>query len=181
MKTIVILIALCCMVSSVYAASDNLYEQYKGMPEIKVYLKEVTNDTNDPHVNIKAFEKVFKDSLSKRINMNFVSVDNPKEAAVMVTAKIKKYAFTEKAKPSMFGAAAFVADTATPKSAAKLVVDYKIISPTNDKVLLEYKNFTTDERRPQADMLDANAFVNAAIKNINRFIYRAFYKKRKRM
>ena len=113
--------------------------------------------------------------------MPFAPVYNAKDADVIVTAEIKEYVFTEKALPTVFGGMwGVVADTATPKSLAKLVVDYKVINAKNDKLLLEYKYFATEEKRPREDMKGAQAFIHAANKNINRFIYRAFHYQRRK-
>ena len=179
-KLFIFLISFCLagsLATGAYARQSGLYETFKSNPEIKVYLGEVTSEIEDPRVKIKVFEKVFLYVIPRRINLKFVSVKNPNEADVVVTAKIKGYKFKERALPSFLSSVALLADMAAPKSAAKLVVDYKIATPAGN-VLLEYKGFTTNQRRPRKDMAGENGFMHAANKNINRFLYRAFYKQR---
>ncbi len=173
-----IIAVLFALVLTGNAVADNLYEDFKYKPEIRVYLKDVTSEVEDPAVNIKLFREIFNEVLLKRLNMRFVPVNSMENADVIITALIKGYVFNEKVLPSFFSTASIVADTAAPKAAAKLVVDYKVISPVDGGVILKAKNFTTDERRPQKDMNSDNAFAFAANKNVNRFIFRSFYKER---
>ena len=126
-KAILIFLAVCFAVSS-YARERNLYEKFKNKPHIKVYLKEVTSEAENPNAKISEFKRIFTDTHRKRINIKFVPVDSADKADVIATVKIKSYVFTEKALPSIFGVAALAADTLAPKSSAKLVVDY-IYSP----------------------------------------------------
>lgn len=178
-KKLFLVFLLLCFIGTSYARDTNLYEMFKDSPHIKVYLEDVANEVENTHINVDTFKDIFKEVLVKRLGIKFIPVDNASQADVVVLGKIKKYVFKEKVMPSFFGTAALVADTAAPKSAAKLVVDYKIISPKDGKTLFSYKNFTTDERRPYKDMLGEKAFTHAATKNINRFIYRAFYKQKR--
>ena len=172
MKRIILFFLLTCFTVTSYAAEKNLYKMFKGRPDIKVYLKDVTSDTKDPKVSTGVFEKVFKDVLPERLNIEFIPVDNANQADVVVRARIKSYLFKEKVAPRFFSLAALAADTTAPKSLARLVVDYDITSPEGEKVLLSFKNFTTEERRPTKDMAGEGGFIHAANKNINRFIYR---------
>lgn len=179
MKKIILILLLLCLTVTSYARDRNLYERFKDAPHIKVYLKEVTSGIKDPHVDINMFKRIFKKVLEKRLNIKFISVDRAAGADVIVTARIKKYVFKKKVAPSFFGTPALVADIAAPKSEARLAVDYKITSPTTGKVLWEYKDFGRTERRPRKVMTDKKAFGYAAVKNINWFFYKAFYKERR--
>ncbi len=167
-----------CLSTTLYAKDNNLYEMFKDYPRIKVFLKEVIDQTGNPEVEIDIFKRVFGETIENRINITFIYVNDEKDADVVVTAKIKTYTFTEKALPSFTSIWAFTADTTAPKSSAKIVVDYEIISPTDGKTLLSYKNFTTDARKPIEQMKGEMGYSSAVDKNVNRFIYRAFYKPR---
>ncbi|MFH1594474.1 MAG: hypothetical protein ABID09_07245 [Candidatus Omnitrophota bacterium] len=180
MRAILLALISLLLVTNLYAAENNLNEMFKDMNEIKVYLREATSTIDAPDVDMVRFKEIFNDVLTKRINMSFVPVANPGDADLIIDATVKGYVFKEKVMPSIFGTAALVADTTAPKSAAKLVVDYTIYDPKDNKILATYKNFTTDARHPVKEMEDGKAFALAATKNANRFIYRAFYEQQKR-
>ena len=177
-KIISLFFILICLTTTLYAYSNNLYERFRNYQKIKVFLKEVIDQTGNPEVEIDIFKNVFEETIENRINITFIYVNDEKNADVVVTAKIKTYVFTEKALPSFTSIWAFTADTTAPKSSAKIVVDYEIISPTDGRVLLSYKNFTTDARKPIEQMRGEMGYSSSVGKNANRFIYRAFYKQR---
>lgn len=179
MKKLMVLFVSFLIASGAYAVQENLYETLKDKPHIKVYLKEVKNDTKDPHVKLDVFKNVFKEVMTKRINIKFIPVNNAKDADVVVTAEIKEYVFEENVLPSFFGGtAAIVADATAPKSSARLVVDYTVTDPKNGDSMLEHKKFTTEARRPVKDMQGEKAFIYATQKNANRFLYRSFHRQR---
>ena len=179
-KTLIVFLALCFAVSC-YAGERSLYEKFKNKPHIKVCLKEVTNEVEDPNVKVNEFKSIFADTHRKRIDIKFVPVDSADKADVIVTAKIKSYVFTEKALPSIFGVATLAADTLAPKSSAKLVVDYTLTDGKTGKVLTEYGNFTTETRRPVETMKEGDkAFRFAATENVSRFIYKTFRKQKEK-
>lgn len=169
---------LICLTTTLYAYSNNLYEMFRDYQKIKVFLKEVIDQTGNPQVEIDIFKSVFGETIEDRINITFIYVNDEKNADVIVTAKIKNYVFTERALPSFTSVWAFTADTTAPKSSAKIVVDYEIISPTDSRILLSYKNFTTDARKPIEQMKGEMGYSSSVAKNVDRFIYRAFYKQR---
>ncbi len=177
-KIISLFFILICLTTTVYAYSNNLYEMFRDYQKIKVFLKEVIDQTGNPQVKTDIFKKVFRETIENRINITFIYVNDKKNADVIMTAKIKSYVFTEKALPSFMSVWAFTADTTAPKSSAKIVVDYEIISPTDGRALLSYKNFTTNTRKPREQMKGEMGYTNSVAKNVNRFIYRAFYKQR---
>lgn len=180
MRKIAIVLITVFFALTAHAAEKNLYSKFKGNSRIRVYLGEVTIEAKDAYVNVNVFRSVFDDVLKKRLNIEFVPVRDIADADVVVTARIKDYTFSKSVLPSFFGAGALVADATAPKSAAKLIVDYKVLKPKSKGVLLVYDSFITDERRPVEHMTGEKAFRHAAAKNINRFLYRAFYKQRKR-
>jgi len=170
-------IALCAILVT-NTATASLYHKFKNKPEIKLYLSEVKSKVQEPHVKTAVFRKVFRDVLPTRVNIKFKSVSNPKMADAIIKATITKYKFNKKVMPSFFSTWALVADTAAPKSAAGLSVDYEIIDPKTNKVMAKLQNFTIDVRMPIEDMKGEKAFINAATKSINRFIYRSFYRQK---
>ena len=179
MKRIIFLFfILTCLTTTLYAYDNNLYEIFKDYQKIKVFLKEVTDRTGNPQIETDIFKRVFGETIENRKNITFINVNDEKNADVIVATKIKNYIFTERALPSFMSIWAFTADTTAPKSSAKIVVDYEIINPADNRVLLSYKNFTTDARKPIEQMKGEMGFSNAVAKNVDRFIYRAFYRQR---
>lgn len=181
MKKLFLVSSLIYLAASLsYAAEDNLYETFKGYNTINVFLEEVKVEAKDPAVKEDVFRNVFKEVLGKREAIKFIYSDDKENADVIITVKIKDYIFTENAMPMMFSTATLVADSLSPKSSGRLVVDYEVIGPREGKRLLHYKGFATEERRPKETMKGDSGFLNSAAKNINRFIYKAFYKPKNR-
>jgi hypothetical protein len=185
MREIPLLFILLSVATVGYAARGNLYEMFNDYSEIKVFLKDVIDETGDPRVETEVFREVFEDVITSRINIKFMPVDSREDADVIINTRIKDYSFTKRAlpiraAPLFINAVTLVADTAEPKSAAKLVVDYEIRRSEDNKALFSYKNLTTEARKPQQDMKEEMGFIYAAKENINRFIFRAFYKRGKR-
>jgi len=185
MKKILPLFILLFFATTLYAGRDNLYERFKDYYEIKVFLKDVIDETKNPDVKTDVFRDVFTDALMERINIKFIPVDNENDADVIVRARIKEYVFTEeplpvRAAPVFINAISIIADTAEPKSAGRLAVDYEIQGPRDDKILFSYKKLTTEARKPRPDMKGEMGYIHALRENINRFIFRAFYKQKKR-
>ena len=174
MRKSIALVLVFCFLSGYCMAVDNLYHRFSEKSEIKVYLKDVKNESDAKEVDIKIFKKIFKEELGQRIAMNFVSVETQDEADVAVSATIEKYAFTEKALPNFLSLYALAADSTAPKSQADLVVSYVVRDARSDRIIAKKNNFTIAERRPIDDMKGENAFKFACEKSINRFIFRMF-------
>lgn len=162
-------------ISNLYAAEDNLYGKFKGSSEIKVFVEDAVNEAEDPAVRADVFRNTFKDTLVKRQGMRFTTVDSKDVADIVISARIKSYILTENAMPFLFSAASVAADTLSPKTTGKITVDYAVKS-SNGKILLSYKNFTTEERRPRDHMKGDAAFIHSVEKSANRFIHKSFYK-----
>jgi len=180
MKKLCLFLILVCIYQTAYARTGNLYYKFKDYPEIKVYLDKVGDESDNPKVVRETFRKVFKEVIEKRIEIKFVYVDNKKNADVIVKAKIESHIFTKNALPAVTGVFALAADATAPKSEGMFVVDYEIYAPGNDKQLLFYDNFTTSARRPRKDMEGEMGYRNAVRKNVNRFVYTAFYEQKQR-
>lgn len=181
MKKIGLIFLMVFLTGVSFAGDKNLHHMFKDAPEIRVYLAEVTSEVDSPYVKVSVFKDIFKDVLEARVDFKFIPVNSPDEADAIVKAHIEKYIFTEKVLPNMLSVWAAIADTTAPKSSAKITVDYVITKPQTGKTLHEASNFTTEERRPQADMNEENAFVYGAIKNINRFLYRTFRERERQL
>ena len=185
MKKILLFIILILFATTLYAARHNIYEMLKGPREIEIFLRDITDKTGDPDVKTDVFRDVFEDVIRKRIKIKFIPVVNEEDADIIVNVKIKEYVYTEnplpiRAVPIIMIPFVAAADIAEPKSSGKLVVDYEVIRTKDNKVLFSYKNLATDTRKPKEKMTEKVAYTYALKENINRFIYRAFYKREKR-
>lgn len=182
MKKILLFLILIFFTTSLYASRDNLYEMFKDYPEIKVFLKDVIDETENPDVKTDVFRDVFEDVIKRRINIKFIPVVKEEDADVIVNSTIKEYTYTKdplpiRAVPLVMMPFVAIADIVEPKSAAKLVVDYEIRRPEDNKTIFSYKKLTTEARKPQEDMKGEMGYIYGLRENINRFIFRAFYKR----
>lgn len=159
-------------------ARDHL-KKFRDRDEIKVYLKDVVNKTKSDLVSPEAFRKVFDAAMAARVKVKFEVVGSEAEADVVIDAAVKTYVFKAKVMPRFYSTYALVADATAPKSFAKVIVDYKVYEARTGKKLLEFPNFTTEERLP-VDMMAETGPGNAALKkSIDRFVFKAFYKGRR--
>ena len=181
MRKLLIVFMSLLLVSNLNAKEENLYKMFKGYPKIRVFLKDVTNETGEPSITEAAFRKIFKESLEKRKEIRFESVASQGDSDVVITARIKQYTFKEKAAPRPFSSITLVADTVEPKSAAKIVIDYEVCKAPGAETILSCKSFTTEERQPIKDMKGEAGCLKAIERNINRFIHKAFYEPKEKM
>lgn len=182
MKKMILFSALLFFAASAHAEKENLYERFKDCPIINVFLRSIVEDTGNADVNLSVFKDIFKEVIESRLDLNFKLVNMEDEADVIVDSRIREYAFQEKAPPVravpiLMIPLVAVADTAEPKSAAKLVVDYEVKCPKTDRLLYEYKRLTTEARKLQEEMKGEDGYVWGLRENINRFVFRAFYKR----
>lgn len=178
MKKILIFFIFISLSTTSLAKDKNLYETFKEYPEIKIYLQDIKNKTGNPKVKPEIFREIFEKTMGERLTVKFLCVNAPEKADIAIDATIKRFDFKEKALPSFFSVAALAADMTAPKSAAKLIVDYELSKPDTGKAVFVLKNFTTDARKPIEDMKGDMAYFAAVEKNVNRFLYRAFYKQK---
>lgn len=179
MRRSLMLVTWLLLLSSM-AYSENLHRRFKDSPLVKVFLKDVRDDSGNPAVSVEDYRRIFRETLDDRVNMKFRAVDSDAEADVVVEADIKSYAFSEKPLPRFYSAYAVVADVTAPKSSGKIVVDYRVKEPSSGKMLLHFRSFTTEQSMPMKDMEGPSGFVNTAGESIDRFIYRAFYPAKRR-
>ncbi|NQT23604.1 MAG: hypothetical protein HQ579_09250 [Candidatus Omnitrophica bacterium] len=177
-KILITLILLSLAVTS-HARIANLYHRYGDFPEIKVYLEKVIDESNNKDVEIDLFKQVFKEVIENRKNIKFVYVTNKKEADAIVRVKIKSHMFTQNALPSFTSTFALVADATAPKSSGKIVVDYEVYAPGKEGPILVYEDFTTEARRPRIMITGNKGYAYAVRRNVNKFIYEAFYEQRR--
>lgn len=182
MKRIALAFILLFVATNLYAGRDNLYEMFEDYYEIKVFLRDIINESGNSDATNEGFRSAFKDVAKNRINIKFIPVDNEADADVIVNSKIREYVFTEN--PAPIRAVPFImmpmvtaADIAEPKSAAKLVVDYEVRRPKDGKIIFVYKKLATDTRKPQEKMKKESGYNYALTENINKFMFRAFYKR----
>ena len=180
MRKMCLCVLMLCFVCSTIADAGNLYKRFGKSKEIHVFLESAEDISGHNDVVIDEYKKVFADVLKSRINMKFVPVGSRDKADVVVSAQIKKYYFKEKVMPRLFSAYALTADMTTPKNLAKITVGYKVMDPSTGKVLWSDNNFVTEERMPRAKVDEKMAYADVVSKNVNRFIYRAFYRQNKK-
>ncbi len=175
LKYIIVLLAF--VFFSGAAFSDNLYSRFDGKDEIKVYM-ESFRDVSGKGIDAGLFKKLFSEALAKRINIKFVMVDDVRSADVVIICEARRYEYREKVLPRFFSAYALVADTTSPKSLAVLSMNYDVIEPATGKEIFTLRDFTTETRMPVNEMKGRNAVENAISQNVDRFVYRTFYKQK---
>ncbi len=187
MKKILLLFILVSFTTSLhaYTSRGNLYGMFEDYYEIKVFLKDVINETENPDVKTDVFRDIFEGVIKNRVNIKFIPVGNEEDADVIVNSRIEEYTFTKdplpiRAVPILMMPFVAAADIAEPKSSSKLVVDYEVIRPKDKKIIFSYKKLATDTRKPQEEMGEEIAYTYALRENISRFIFKAFYKRGKR-
>lgn len=173
-KTIALIIVLSLIIFT--AQAENLHEDFKGYSQIKVFLNEVSNDSGSADIKPEMFRAVFKKVLANRKKIKFVCVNKEDDADVIVNAVIKRYDFKEKAFPRFYNVYTLIPDLIAPKGLAVMAVDYRVNKVSSLKIPLFFNNFKTDFRiRDDKFTKEMNVY-NAMWENINRFIYRTFYK-----
>jgi len=180
MRKMCLCVMLLCFFCAIIADAGNLYGTFGKAKEIRVFLETAEDISGNKDVVVDEYKKIFTEVLEGRINMKFVTVDSKDKADVVVSAQIKKYLYKEKVMPRMFSAYSLTADMTAPKSMAKITVAYKVMDPSTGKVLWKDKNFVTEERLPRAKIDEKIAYAGVVRKNVNRFVYRAFYKQNKK-
>jgi len=174
-RNLTLFLILVFLAVSANATEKYIYERFEHHKEIKVLLKNVSNEVSGPIVNTDVFSEGFKAALKAREAIKFAPVENEAEADVIITAVIKDFDFVKEAMPMPANSVGFIADIATPKSSARLTVDYQLIDAKSGKVLGNYNNFATDYRTPRKDTTEETAYKYAAEDNADKFIVKAFY------
>jgi len=179
MKKIFLLFILLVLMCGTVAYAGNLYAKFKDYDKIRVFLKDIRNESGDKRVDIDGFRRVFKEVLEGRKNVSFVSVNNKSDADVIMTVNVKGYMFKEKVLPRFFSAYSLAADATAPKNLAKIIVDYTINDSSGNE-LTSFNNFTTEERLPRKKSNGDEAYLAVVRKNVNRLLFRTFYEQRSR-
>ena len=123
---ILLFLVLVLFATTSHAARGNLYEKIEDYYEIKVFLKDVVDDSGNANVDV--FRDIFKGVLKDRKQITFIPVNDAASADVVVNIRIEEYTFTEdpipvRAVPIIMMPMVAAADIAEPKSSAKLVVE----------------------------------------------------------
>ena len=175
MRNLALFLILVFLGANAHAAQKHIYERFEHHKEIKVFLKSVSNEVSNPVVNTDVFSSGFKTALKGRQAVKFVPVENEADADVIITAAIKDFDFVKEAMPSPANSVGFIADVATPKSSARLTVDYQLIDAKSGEILSNYNNFATDYRAPRIDTTEEKAYKYAVEDNADKFAVKAFY------
>lgn len=173
-KNIALMILFSLVISS--AQAENLYEDFQGYGRIRVFLNEVANQSGQDNLKSGMFRAVFKKVLASRKKIKFVYVDKEENADVIVNAVIKNYDFKKKAFPPFYNIYTLVPDLIMPSGSVTITVDYRVNKVASLKIPLFFNNFKTAFRIRDSKLTDEMNIYNAMWENINRFIYRAFYK-----
>ena len=150
---------------------------------VKVYIKEVINQSGQNQVIPDAFKKELAVSLSERRSIKFEVVDRPAESDIEVSALIKSYQYMERGpfKPNPgIGTMVLEAAATATQNYVEMAVEYTVSDTKSGKTLWrntvnEYlkKNMTPEESVPLIYDAVARAFVwkcfgKANLKDSNR-------------
>ena len=136
---------------------------------VKVYIKEVINQTGQSQVMPEDFKKELKQSLHQRRSIKFEVVNSQAESDIQMSAVIKSYQYLEKGrfKPSP-GIGTMLLDAAATMSQnyVEMAVEYTVIDAKSGKILWhnmisEYikKKMTLEESVPLIYDAVTRAFV----------------------
>ena len=160
-------VVLLCVLSFVYmcaaraeeAAIGGLFKDKakNGVP-VKVFIKDVINQSGQSQVEPEAFKKVFEQSLLKRKSIKFQVVNSAAESDVQVSAAIKTYRYMDrgplKLSPSLSTIALDAIASAT-ENYVDMGVEYTVIDTVTGKLLWHdivsnyiKKKMTPEESRP---------------------------------
>ena len=125
---------------------------------VKVYIKEIVNQSGQSQIVPEAFRKALEKSLGERRSIKFSVVNSPAESDIEITAVITNFKYLEKGifKPSP-GIGTMLLDAAATMAGnyVEMAVEYAVIDTKSDKTLWkgtisEYikKKMTRDESIP---------------------------------
>ena len=116
-----------------------------GSISVKVYVKEVINQSGQSQIIPETFKKKLEESLRQRRSMDFKVVKSPAESDVQISAVIKSYRYSERGtfKPNP-GIGTMLLDAAATmtQNYVEMAVEYTVVDTKSDKVL--WKNKVSD-------------------------------------
>lgn len=124
--------------SCAFAEGGDLSYLTKQKKEIKVFLKDFTNESGQSQVSIEDFKKAMEAALLNRKSVIFAIVKTPAESDVQVSAVIKKFQYLKEdpIRPSP-SAATLILDAATTENFVEMAADFMVVDTKNGKVAWE--------------------------------------------
>lgn len=121
-----------------FAGDGTIGHLFKGKPEVKVYIKEVVNDSGSQYVSAGAFKTVLEEAFVNRKAMIFRLVSEPSDSDIQVSAIIKKFQYLKRGpfKPSI-GIETTLLDVAATmtENYAEMAVDFTVVATNGATVL----------------------------------------------
>lgn len=144
MKKVVFVLCILSLVglSFVLAKEETIGSLFKGKIEdkipVKVYIKEVINQSGQSQVMPEAFTKALEKSLHQRRSIKFEVINNQAESDIQMSAVIKKYQYLVrgplKPSPGIETTLLDAAATAT-QNYVEMSVEYAVVDTKTNKVL----------------------------------------------
>ena len=156
-----LILALCIFsfigLTAAFAQDEPIGRMFKTEP-VKVYIKDVVNQSGQSQITPEAFKKALEQSLHQRRAIKFEIVNNAADSDIQVTAIINKYQYLVKGplKPSP-GIETTLLDAAATMSAnyVEMTVDYSVTDTKSGKELWKHtvneyikKKMTPEESIP---------------------------------
>jgi hypothetical protein len=129
-----------CSIASyqAFAEDGTIGHLFKDKPAVKVYVKDVSNESGSTNITAEAFKSILEESLANRKAMTFRIVSDPAESDIRISAVIKKFQYLKKGpfKPSI-GIQTTLLDAAATmtENYAEMAVGFIVTDTKNDKVL----------------------------------------------
>jgi hypothetical protein len=121
-----------------FAKEETIGHLFKGKPDVKIYIKEVTNESGSSQITPEAFKSILEKSLLARKAMTFRIVNTIAESDIQISAVIKKFQYLKRGpfKPSI-GLETTLLDAAATmtENYVEMVADY-IVTDTKTAVVL---------------------------------------------
>jgi hypothetical protein len=136
-----------CMISFVCCAMGLASEETIGWlfkdkindkVPVKVYIKDIVNQTGQGQITSEAFKKELEASLHERRSIRFIVVNNVSESDIQMIANIKDFKYMEKGifKPTPGIATTLLDAVATmTENYVEMTVEYTVIDTKSDKML----------------------------------------------
>ncbi|MDD5136011.1 MAG: hypothetical protein PHN63_01530 [Candidatus Omnitrophica bacterium] len=169
-KKLVLMVCLFSLIglSTAPAQEEPIGRMFKAEP-VKVYIKDVVNQSGQDQITPASFKKELVDSLHERRAMKFEVVDNPAGSDIQVAAVITKYQYLEKG-PIKFspGVETMLLDAAATmtENYVEMSVDYTVTDTKTNKELWRHtiseyikKKMTPEESIPLIYDVETRAFV----------------------
>lgn len=140
-------VAVLCLLSlvglsSAFAEGSTMGHLFKKQADnkvpVKVYIKEITNQSGNNQVVTDTFAKELESSLHERRSIKFQVVPTPDESDIQISAAIKSFQYLERGplKPSIgIGTTLLDAAATATQNYVDMAIDYTVADSKTDKVL----------------------------------------------